>query len=170
MSLQIGPSPRPERATRRQARLGLGGLLLLTLSLVSVVYAGHAGFRNQSVGGISIDVSGVVGPPSVEATKLTLAELKKEVKDADDELAAPVKLRMVSLRGLAEAAEDALKNNFGRLPDDVQFLAGLQRLQYVFVDVEHDDIILAGPGEGWRIDDKANVVGITTGRPVLRYT
>lgn len=168
MSLQNGPSPRQERSTPRPARLGLWGLVLLTTSLVTVVYAGHAGFRNQSVGGISIDVSGVVGPPSAEGTKLMLAELKKEVKDAADDMAAPVKLRMVSLRGLAEAAEDALKNNFGRLPDDVQFLAGLQRLQYVFVDVEKNDIILAGPGEGWRIDDKANVVGITTGRPVLR--
>ena len=45
--------------------------------------------------------------------------------------------------------------------------AGLQRIQYVFVYPEQRDIILAGPGEGWRIDDKANVVGATSGQPVL---
>jgi len=168
MSLRNGATTR--RSSRRTQRgiavwLGLG---LLATTLVSGVYAGVGGFRNSAVGGISIDVSGVVGPPSAEAMTLVLAELKKEVKEPSSEIAAPVKLRMVSLRGLAAACEDALKNDFGRLPDDVQFLAGIQRIQYVFVDPEYDDIVLAGPGEGWRIDDKANVVGLTTGRPVLR--
>ena len=49
----------------------------------------------------------------------------------------------------------------------MRFLAGLQRIQYVFVYPEQRDIVLAGPGEGWKIDDKANVVGMTTGQPVL---
>jgi len=28
--------------------------------------------------------------------------------------------------------------------------------------------VLAGPGEGWKVADDGNVVGVTTGRPVLR--
>ena len=28
--------------------------------------------------------------------------------------------------------------------------------------------MLAGPGEGWKVDDNGNYVGVTTGRPVLR--
>ena len=33
---------------------------------------------------------------------------------------------------------------------------------------EINDIIIAGPGEGWEIDDNLHVVGVTTGLPVLQ--
>jgi len=140
----------------------------LVVSQFSVAWAGHRGGRSSAVGGISIDVSGVVGPPSRDGLKLHLAELKKEIKAAPDEMVMPVKMRIISLRGLAASCEEAMKNGFGRLPEEVRFLAGLQRIQYVFVDQEANDILLAGPAEGWRIDAEANVVGVTTGRPVLQ--
>ncbi|MDA1051789.1 MAG: DUF1598 domain-containing protein [Planctomycetota bacterium] len=136
-------------------------------SLCSPAMAGHQNFRNNSVGGVSIDVEGVVGPPSDSGRKLFLEQLRKEVKAAEGALNTPVELRMVSLRALEAACEDALKNNLGQLPDEVKFLAGLQRIQYVFVYPEENDIVLAGPGEGWRVADDATVVGVTTGRPVL---
>jgi len=129
--------------------------------------AGNNNFRNSSVGGVSINVEGVVGPPSDGARRLFLEQLRRDVKSPDGALKAPVELRMVSLRGLEAACEDAIKNNMGQLPDEVKFLAGLQRIQYVFVYPEENDIVLAGPGEGWRVSDDATVVGITTGRPVL---
>src|SRR6201999_2003606 len=53
------------------------------------------------------------------------------------------------------------------LDDDMRFLAGLQRIQYVFVYPQEQDIVLAGPGEGWRLNEQSEVVGITTGRPVM---
>lgn len=130
--------------------------------------AGQSGFRNSAVGGVSIDVEGVVGPPSDTEHRLFLEQLRKEIKSPDEALNAPVDLRMVSLRALEAACEDALKNNMGQLPDEVKFLAGLQRIQYVFVYPEENDIVLAGPGEGWRVNDDATIVGITTGRPVLQ--
>jgi hypothetical protein len=67
---------------------------------------------------------------------------------------------------LEEAIEDWLKSGKA-LPDDVFFLAGLQDIRYVFVYPEQKDIVLVGFGEGWRIDNRGNVVGITTGKPVL---
>lgn len=136
-------------------------------SLCSPAMAGNNNFRNSSVGGVSINVEGVVGPPSDGARRLFLEQLRRDVKSPDGALKAPVELRMVSLRGLEAACEDAIKNNMGQLPDEVKFLAGLQRIQYVFVYPEENDIVLAGPGEGWRVSDDATVVGITTGRPVL---
>jgi hypothetical protein len=69
---------------------------------------------------------------------------------------------------LQDAWEDALRNNGGSLPDEVRFLAGLQRIEYVFVYPEENDIVLAGPGEGWKVRDDATVVGVTTGRPVIQ--
>jgi hypothetical protein len=59
-------------------------------------------------------------------------------------------------------------NDAYELPDEIRFLAGIQRIQYVFVYPEQNDIVLAGPGEGWKIDDNGNYVGVTTGRPVMR--
>lgn len=135
--------------------------------LCSPAMGGHQNFRNSSVGGVSIDVEGVVGPPSDSGRKLLLEQLRKEVRAPEGALKTPVELRMVSLRALEAACEDAMKNNLGQLPDEVKFLAGLQRIQFVLVYPEDNDIVLAGPGEGWRVADDASVVGITTGRPVL---
>ena len=78
----------------------------------------------------------------------------------------PASLRKVSLRGLEEAIEESLKSGKA-LPDDVVFLAGLQDIRYVFVYPEQKDIVLVGFGEGWRIDARGNIVGVTTGKPVL---
>jgi hypothetical protein len=50
----------------------------------------------------------------------------------------------------------------------VQFLGGLQAIRYVFVYPEEKDIVLVGPAEGWKVDAKGNMVGATTGRPVLQ--
>lgn len=44
----------------------------------------------------------------------------------------------------------------------------MQRIQYVFVYPEKNDIVIAGPAEAWTIDAAGNVVGETTGRPVLQ--
>ncbi len=161
----MGASASPRRLTRITSNVLIAALVV---SQLSVAWAGHRGGRSSAVGGISIDVSGLVGPPSRDGLKLHLAELKKEIKATPDEMVMPVKRRVVSLRGLAASCEDAMKNRFGHLPDEVRFLAGLQRIEYVFVDQEANDILLAGPAEGWRIDDRANVVGVTTGRPVLQ--
>jgi hypothetical protein len=80
----------------------------------------------------------------------------------------PVGMRMISLKGIEAALADALANNLGKIPDEVKYLGGLQRIQYVFVYPEQNDIVLAGPGEGWKIDEEhATMVGVTTGRPVL---
>lgn len=132
------------------------------------VYAGHQFFGNQ-VGGISIDAAGVVGEPVEKSKELLLNDLRKTVKGAPSDMNVPTEMRKISLRGLLAAVDDAHRNNLGQLPDEVRFLAGLQRIEYVLVYPELNDIVLAGPGEGWTVDDDANVVGITTGRPVLRF-
>ncbi len=53
------------------------------------------------------------------------------------------------------------------LAEDIQFMAGLQGIRYVFVYPEQHDIVLVGPAEGWKVDRRGNIVGLTTGRPVM---
>lgn len=153
------------RATKRIA--GFFTLMAVAFTFQFVYAGGNGFFRNNSVGGISINADGVVSNVDIESRKLLLKEMRQNIKPAEGKMAAKTELRMVSLRGLESAIAEAMQNQQGALPDEVKYLAGLQRIQYVFVYPEQQDIILAGPGEGWKIDDKANVVGITTGQPVL---
>lgn len=142
-------------------------LVVAALALPTTTFAGHQSFRSNSVGGISIDAQGVVSLASVDSQRMLRAEMMKALEKAPGELNAPVPMRKVSLRGLNAAIKDAQENNLGVLPDEVKYLAGLQRIEYVFVYPEENDIVLAGPGEGWTVDEYGTVVGVTTGRPVL---
>ena len=67
-------------------------------------------------------------------------------------------MRAVSLKHL-EAALAKAHAEGKPLPPEVVYLAGLQRVRYVFVYPEQNDIVLAGPAEGWKMDALGNVVG-----------
>lgn len=127
------------------------------------------GFRGNNVGGVQIDAEGVVSQPDMTGRKALLGILREDIRKPAADLAQPVELRMISLRGLEAAVAHAVANNMGALPDEVRFLAGIQRIQYVFIYPEENDIVLAGPGEGWKVRDDATVVGVTTDRPVLQF-
>lgn len=126
----------------------------------------HAQLVNQAVGGIAVDAEGVVAAPS-EFDDAKLAELRATALAAvPEDLEAFTDLRCVSLKQLeAQVAEHLAAGK--EVPEAVRYLAGLQRVQYVFVYPEEHDVVLAGPAEGWRLDRLGNVVGATTGRPVL---
>jgi len=141
----------------------------LVLALSTLSWAGHTGVgRIGAVGGVSIDADGVVAAPNVEARKQLREHYLKEFKPLAPELNQPVEIRKISLRQIEDAVAKADKQTTYYLPDEIRFLAGIQRIQYIFVYPEENDIVLAGPGEGWKIDANANYVGVTTGRPVLR--
>ena len=123
-------------------------------------------YSNRTVGGISINPTGMLDNPTVEA----LGELQKlrakALAPAAGELNRTVGLRKISLRKLEAAMQKCLDSGKD-LPNEMKCLAGLQQIRYVFVYPEKHDIVLAGPGEGWKVDAKGNIVGVTTGRPVL---
>ncbi|MHB8955637.1 MAG: DUF1598 domain-containing protein [Pirellulaceae bacterium] len=144
-------------------------IAVMAMSQVSVVLAGSF-MGGSAVGGVVIQIDGVV-QNATAAQRATLARLRRaDFRPAADELNRPVELRKISLKALEAACEAALRdeNGNGRLPDEIRYLGGLLRVQYVFVYPDQNDIVLAGPAEGWKIDDMGNVVGITTGRPVVQ--
>jgi len=120
----------------------------------------------QAVGGISIKADGLIENASVDTLNKLGAERARLAQKVPGGLHAAAALRKVSLRGLEEAIEESLKSGKA-LPDEVVLLAGLQDIRYVFVYPEEKDIVLVGFGEGWRIDARGNIVGITSGKPVL---
>jgi hypothetical protein len=123
-------------------------------------------FRSGAVGGVKIDVDGVVSNPEVGELKELQAAWEKGLQQVPADLEKWTALRFVSLRQLESQIAEARADG-QPLPDAVRFLAGLQRVKYVLVYPEQKDIVLAGPAEGWRVDTMGSVVGATSGRPVL---
>lgn len=131
-----------------QAQLGLG-----------------LGLRQPAVGGISIDANGILQ----SADPVTLTAVRSQLQDAMQPLSEQAQktgLRNISLRKLELALQEAAASG-QPVPDALQYLAGLQRVEFVFVDPQHKDIILAGPGEPWVINDLGIAVGQQSRTPVV---
>ena len=134
-------------------------LLAMGVALAgSPLMAGQVGFGNQAVGGVSIDAQGQLTSAPPQVKKQLRAEMIAAMEKVPGDLATPVKMRKVSLRGLNKIMKSSLETG-GELPDSVKYMAGLQRIEYVFVDEANNDVIVAGPAEGWTVDQGGNVVG-----------
>ena len=131
---------------------------------------GQGGQNGGQVSGIRIDAEGVVTPVFVGRQTQLLSAKRREAA-ARSELSAdvnrPSDLRKVSLPQL-EAAYKEYAERDEAPPAEMQFLAGLQRIDYLFVFPETNDIVIAGPAEGFATDPAGRAVGVTTGRPPLR--
>lgn len=143
----------------------------LVLAALALVAEARGQLINQAVGGVYVDAEGVVSAPPVVEDQNLQAIWQAGLDPAPAELAPMTELRFVSLKKLEQQIADAQASG-EPLPDAVRYLAGLLRVKYVlaYPPAEGEttgDIVLAGPAEGWRVDSLGNVVGLTTGRPVL---
>ncbi len=153
------------RTSSRRRWLVAAAIAFLAIALPSQV--GLAQFPNNSaVGGVKVDVDGVLSNPEVSELKELRQAWQAGLQQVPDDLQKPTELRFVSLKRLE--AEAAQAQQSGKpLADAVRFMAGLQRVRYVLVYPDQHDVVLAGPAEGWRMDALGNVVGASSGRPVL---
>ena len=124
----------------------------------TVVYGQNQNNFGNQVGGVKIDPSGVIDVPPVEMRQDLSRLLKKNMQPTGDDLQKNTEMRMISLKRLDQAIAQAIENDKGQLPDEVKYLAGIQRVEYVFLYPEENDIVLAGPGEGWVVDGSAQVL------------
>ena len=134
------------------------------LALVAFPAPATAQFvRGGSVGGVKIDAQGTVQDIQREDLTEQLRLLRQQAGPAGGELATG--LRMVSLKRLQAAIQLHLAQG-DMLPAELQYMAGLQRVQYLFVYPELNDIVIAGPAEPWAVRDAdAAVVGVNSHRP-----
>ena len=134
------------------------------------VAGGQQGGIGGNAGGIDIDAQGVVSPKFGQQQSLKLTQAKMQAlaeKTLNADVNQTSQLRKVSLVRLEQAIEKKLTDG-KPIPVEMQFLAGLTRIDYVFLDDEGNDLILAGPAEGFAPDDVGRVRGTETGRPPLR--
>lgn len=122
--------------------------------------------QQSAVGGVKIDANGVVSNPEVTELRALQSAWQEGLGEVPGDLEKLVDRRYVSLRKLEEKIA-AARASGEELADEVKYLGGLQRIEYVLVYPDRGDIVIAGPAEGWRVDALGNVVGATTGRPVL---
>lgn len=118
--------------------------------------------------GIEIDATGVLRmrlfqDPTGQLTRQRLAETQAHL---DPVLVRPSNLRKISLNRLESALAKALADT-GTIPADMRYLAGMTRLKNVFFFPNTNDIVIAGPAEGYFEDISGRVVGLSSGQSVL---
>jgi Protein of unknown function (DUF1598) len=153
-------------------RLDHFGVLVLTALVLAIGYSTMAQAQTNNVSGangVIIDAQGVLHlqnfpDPGGMLAKKRIAEARAKL---NPDVAKSSTLRKVSLNRLEAAVRDQLAKNQPPT-DEMQFLAGLTRVQYVFYYPDTQDIVLAGPAEGWAADASNRVRGIDSGRPVIQ--
>ncbi len=128
---------------------------------------GGLGLGNRAVGGVKIDAQGVLSSEKALLDSETRARILKGLEKSDSQIKSPTELRMISLKGLEAALASALESG-GEVSSEARYMAGLQRIEYLIVEPETNDIILAGPGEGFELNDQGVVVGSKSGTPVVQ--
>ena len=115
------------------------------------------------VGGVEINANGVLDVERETLSQDARQKLVEKLNGAGADL-KQVGLRMISLNGLEAAMAKAVENGT-ELPLEVQYMAGLQRIEYIIQSPETNDIILAGPGEAFKANEQGNIVGARSGMP-----
>lgn len=147
-------------------------LLLLAMSTSRVDAQGGGNTTttttSSQVAGVAVDAEGVLRMRLFTDRGGVLA--KTRIAEAKRTLPADLfkssALRKISLNRL-EAAVGA-RQAVGKEPTEAMlYLAGLQKVQYIFFYPGTGDIVVAGPAEGWAKDLSGRTRGVSTGAPVV---
>lgn len=148
-------------------------LLLLRISLAQNGNQGggqNNGGNNQNAGGIAIDPQGVMSLVVVEGTSQTLDAKRRQAlsrKLPATEINRRSKLRFVSLVALEREVDQCLSRKEA-IPDELFYLAGLQRIDQLFAFPAERDLVIAGPADAFLPDPVGRMVGVESGHPTLR--
>ncbi len=119
-------------------------------------------------GGVYVDGEGVLRKAMIEAGDARLSSLRKAASEFNgkSDVRRSSGMRKVSLPRLERQVQ--MRAALGLPPDEAMLaLAGLQKIQYVFVYPETRDVVIAGPAGDWAPDAEGRMVSVDTGRPVL---
>ncbi|QDU63603.1 hypothetical protein Pan216_44840 [Planctomycetes bacterium Pan216] len=138
-----------------------GAIVLALLSLFSEPTMAQV--ATTGAGGVFVDAQGVLRARQTadKARSRKLAALRKR-RGRDAEVIAFVSLPRLfrEVKGRVDAGE--------AIPEEMAFLDGMTRLQYVFVFPEEKDLVIAGPREPLDSPESGRAIGEQSGRPTLR--
>ena len=122
---------------------------------------------NGGVGGVAVDAKGVISRITPANEKNLRALWLRAHQPIAGDLTQKSSMRMVSLAGLDRELAKLIDQK--KQPTEAMYyLAGLQRVRYVFVVPERNDVVLAGPAAGWQANESGDVVSTDSGLPVLQ--
>jgi hypothetical protein len=120
--------------------------------------------------GVVIDANGVLRMQALPSAELSGERLRAAVAALPADLRKSSPLRKVSLSRLEQELAKSAAGGRG-VPDELLKVAGLTRLQYVFVYPAEaggrGDVVIAGRAEPWIEDAAGRAVGVETGAPTL---
>lgn len=119
----------------------------------------------QPIAGVDVDAAGVLKVRQFDP-RLAQQRLAAARQNENSNLMQASKLRKVSLNRLEKAVAAAHESG-QPLSDEIRGLAGLTAVEYVFFYPDTNDIVIAGPSEGFVADPTERLVGIKSGRPVV---
>jgi hypothetical protein len=143
----------------RATRLGL--VLAIAFLVPSLASA-------QQNAGVEVDAAGVLRMKRFEALNGRLAKawaVEAKAKLPAD-LARVSDKRKISLNRLEQAIAGKLAAGED-ISNEMRFLAGLTRVENVFFFPGSNDIVIAGPAEGFAADPSGRVIGIVSGRATV---
>jgi len=128
-----------------------------------------AGVGPGTADGVIVDAKGVLRMKHFDdpGNEMLLKRIASARANLNPQLAQPSRLRKVSLNRL-EAAVRARLEMKQPPTEEMQFLAGLTRVRYLFYYPETKDIVLAGPAEGWAHDAVDTPRALRSSRPILQ--
>ncbi len=122
-------------------------------------------------GGVYIDAQGTMRERTKSDTTGALAELRllasMPAAASEHDVCQPAQLRKISLVRLERQAQ-ALAAQGLPPTQEMQTLAGLERIKYVLVYPEEGEIVLAGPAGDWQMNAEGRLVSTSTNHPVMR--
>jgi hypothetical protein len=129
---------------------------------------GGGGGRNAA--GVVVDANGVLRVMIQPDAGMSQVRRQAAVSALPADLRTSAPLRKVALSRLEATLAAAIADGRG-VPEELEKLAGLTRVEYVFVYPGEGDapgeIVLAGPAEPWFTDAAGRVRGIETGAPTV---
>lgn len=168
----------PQEAAAARTELGGGSMADFTalIALIEQETTGPwdaddpgTGTISEFEAGVRVDPAGVLYRLTKEEHSGRLAALGVQARQADlnEDMSRQSELRMVSLTRLEAEVSQRLKAG-EPVVESMKRLAGLSRIQYVFAYPESNEIVVAGPAEGWKYDANGVAVGKTSGKPALQ--
>lgn len=148
-------------------RVGFYALALVMLA-ASVHAQTTTTTTTSQVAGVAVDADGVLRMHlhMDRGGALGRARIAEAARLLPPDLLRTSELRKISLNRLEAAVAKLIAE--GNTPTEAMlYLAGLQKVKYVFFYPATGDIVLAGPAEGWAKDLAGRVRGVSTGAPVV---
>ena len=130
---------------------------------------GSGGTISEFEQGVRVEPNGVLRTQTAQEQSGRLKDLGIQVREAllNNEIAQVSGLRVISLPRLEEAVARRLEQ--GKEPTiSMQLLGGLTSIKHVFVYPEDQEIVIAGPAEGWKYNDNGLPIGVESGKPVMQ--